>query len=653
MVKALGGDLTHFARDEESAHEPVPRKKISRALRDVVTYRVWADLKRGWRITMPNLEQTGQLRLAYSGLDELAHDDAKWAAAGQPLAGAEPATRQDVMHVLLDEMRRNLCIESEFLTEEKYDAIQRASAQWLKAPWTLSDETGRLLRHRLPRGPAPHRRNVRRRPVRVRPGPLRALVAPHRPVPAARPAAQTRRCRRDHQGAASRRWRTPASSRRSTGTNKRTGYQIKASLIEWRSAPGEYRAPDPIRGNQTEGRVNPFFRRLYEETAKGLVGLEAREHTAQVEPATRQEREDLFSDAKLPVLYCSPTMELGVDIKSLNVVGMRNVPPTPANYAQRSGRAGRSGQPAVALTYCATGNAHDSYYFGRSQDMVAGAVAPPRLELGNQDLVRAHAHSIWLAACELDLKASMVDLLDIDNLESGLPLRAEVLATIESPATRSAASAAITDVLSATAEVTQAPWWNADWITDTVDGAPTRFNQAADRWRTLYREALSELDSANEVLKKIGASEPAKRGARARILEARAALDLLRGQVDDIVQSDFYPYRYFASEGSCLATRSPGCRWRRSSPPTGAPRTARATTCSVPGSWRSASSARTRSSTTRAPATRWTGSACPPAMTAAASTSPRSSAATSAGIFTRIPPAWSCASTAAAAHWKP
>jgi hypothetical protein len=29
----------------------------------------------------------------------------------------------------------------------------------------------------------------------------------------------------------------------------------------------------------------------------------------------------------------------------------------------------------VVLTYCATGNAHDNYYFGRSQDMVAGAVA--------------------------------------------------------------------------------------------------------------------------------------------------------------------------------------------------------------------------------------------------------------------------------------
>ena len=47
----------------------------------------------------------------------------------------------------------------------------------------------------------------------------------------------------------------------------------------------------------------------------------------------RQQREERFRSADLPILFCSPTMELGVDIAQLNVVNMRNVPPTPANYA--------------------------------------------------------------------------------------------------------------------------------------------------------------------------------------------------------------------------------------------------------------------------------------------------------------------------------
>ncbi|MCF2435335.1 helicase C-terminal domain-containing protein [Streptomyces thinghirensis] len=99
----------------------------------------------------------------------------------------------------------------------------------------------------------------------------------------------------------------------------------------------------PLARTYTSGegpRVNPFFRDLYRTAAAELAGLFAREHTAQVTPEDRLERERLFRDAELPLLYCSPTMELGVDISSLNAVLMRNVPPTPANYAQRS--AGRA-----------------------------------------------------------------------------------------------------------------------------------------------------------------------------------------------------------------------------------------------------------------------------------------------------------------------
>ena len=46
------------------------------------------------------------------------------------------------MQTLLDELRRNICIESLYLTEDRYEDIKRASQEWLRAPWALTDEQG-------------------------------------------------------------------------------------------------------------------------------------------------------------------------------------------------------------------------------------------------------------------------------------------------------------------------------------------------------------------------------------------------------------------------------------------------------------------------------------------------------------------------------
>lgn len=192
--------------------------------------------------------------------------------------------------------------------------------------------------------------------------------------------------------------------------DKIPGYRLKASAVIWRAGDGESGAPDPLRkvvDPEADIRINTFFRDLYTQTAGGLSGLEAREHTAQVTNDDRMQREKAFRKGDLPLLFCSPTMELGVDIATLNAVGMRNVPPTPANYAQRSGRAGRSGHPALVTTYCSTGRAHDQYYFRRSDLMVAGSVEPPRLDLTNEDLLRSHVHAVWLAETGASLHSRM------------------------------------------------------------------------------------------------------------------------------------------------------------------------------------------------------------------------------------------------------
>jgi hypothetical protein len=74
------------------------------------------------------------------------------------------------------------------------------------------------------------------------------------------------------------------------------GYQLPASAIRWTAGDGTRGFHDPIRVPKapTEGRkTNAFFRHFYETIAEDGLGLEAREHTAQVPSDTREKRECL------------------------------------------------------------------------------------------------------------------------------------------------------------------------------------------------------------------------------------------------------------------------------------------------------------------------------------------------------------------------
>jgi len=69
------------------------RKRTDSALKNVLGYRLYRDLQRGWRITSPNLEQCGLLEIRYEAMDDIAKADELWQKHHPALATASPEER--------------------------------------------------------------------------------------------------------------------------------------------------------------------------------------------------------------------------------------------------------------------------------------------------------------------------------------------------------------------------------------------------------------------------------------------------------------------------------------------------------------------------------------------------------------------------------
>lgn len=603
VFRALGFDSDAEAVRREYLVNPnlfgLALETARSTVRFMLGYRLFEDLGREWRFNNPNLEQLGLLSIDYLALEETC-EHAKWNAPEnfpgfeegcKLFAGLPKESRLAFARTVLDQLRkaRRQSIDIRYFKESEQDNFRSSEVaeRWRIGPSrSLVRETRSFVFYG-------NRDLKAANPGRDGDELLRAIESGGvNRVTSQTEFFKTLQRLDVWKGTV---WANPGSSVFSSDPAKRRilmqavqafllgaadGGLVKASrrgnglvdailngeAIVWKKA-------DPSAGSCR----NDFFSRLYRRVAELLAApsdlpffaFEAHEHTAQVESDLRRLYEQRFRNGtvdaqnyeddgnpppmkRLPVLFCSPTMELGVDISSLDAVYMRNVPPTPANYAQRSGRAGRAGQAAIALTYCAYQSPHDQWFYRDVKGMVSGSVAVPSIDLSNQDLFDSHLHSIWLSCVQFDLPTTICDLLDMshdDGKPPALALKADIAAALRDPAAQTAAAALFAPVvqgLHAELDPSRAPWFHPDYVRAFLAQAPDAFDHALDRWRHLYLATLSQLFEAQRLQT---APNPRERavaiGVAADAVQQINTLEAKTEQSDN----DFYLYRYLASQG--------------------------------------------------------------------------------------------------------
>lgn len=238
-------------------------------------------------------------------------------------------------------------------------------------------------------------------------------------------------------------------------------------------------------GPIAEGNLNALM--VVEKYAPPLFPAE---HSAAIPDEKRAEYEQGFMEGIPPrpnLLACTPTLEMGVNIGDLEAVAMRNIPPSPANYAQRSGRTGRVSRMGITAGF-SRNTPHDGYFFDHPDEIIAGAIPPPKFNLKNLEAIARHIRSLVLELAELDFPTSLEPYLtEKGKLIDGQI--AEIANKVKAAGTAAAATAR--------------KLWN------DIDGMTEAFTKAVvDRFPEQIRETLAErgqlLAHAAEEVRKLG-----------------------------------------------------------------------------------------------------------------------------------------------------
>lgn len=552
--------------DSEYAQNPstnpaIPNEKNRKALRDYISYRIIQDLKRGWRYILPNLEQTALLEITFESLDKYCATDSLWTNI-ELLNELSSAARKDFVLQVLNYFRNLYAIDFDMLRYENRLRVQDELNDILNKEKLWSLDQGEKI-------DAPNYLSVQGADKGTREtfiqsvGPMSRLARfiKH----------EFRKAKKDQP-------KGEAYSTFMTGLldlltdmhflKKQTikaekgdkdAYQLILSTVLWKGGNKTNVITDKTSYISLDEEVNVkpnlYFQKLYQEDFTKLPkSYIAAEHTGQINNEQKIEREEKFNEAKeLSALYCSPTMELGIDISSLNIVHMRNVPPSPSNYAQRSGRAGRSGQSALVFTYASKVSPHDKHYFADPVKMVSGIVQAPRIDLTNEELIRSHINASVLSFLNAEeFKPSLDEL--IDTAGRTYKLKADIKAKYQDVIDNNFPEIfTVVKNIIVNLDLHETNWFTDKWLETQIKTVPEKLENALLRWKKMYVDALRQMNEAHEIKTSPIIKDPeTKKIANRSYWLAENRLNLLLNNSDknkNSSLSEFYTFRYLASEG--------------------------------------------------------------------------------------------------------
>jgi len=552
IFEALQFEQSIYSKEVATLKNEIEKRE--KAFKTWLFYKALHDLKGSWRFVLPNLENCAMLEIAYENLEFIASDDSYWTKI-EFISKNTVQQRIEIISQILDYIRSKYALHHNSFDKKNIERNTAAIREYLKNPYNLEDDEiekpksvslhtiernaeviaytigyntalGKYLRDRATEVDAPFTNKENYNEIMEN---LMKILSKANLIHIETIKHQNQ----DIQV-----------------------YQICVSNIIWKKGDLVNAKNKSLRSKDLDMKpnVNVFFQKIYQTPPTLIKDWNADAHTGQQSYEHKKQCEEDFRNNKLKFLCCSPTMELGIDISSLNIVHLRNVPPTPANYIQRAGRAGRNGQSALIFTYCSQNSPHDRHFFQNRLDMVAGMVKAPQIELNNEELIFSHLNALALSFCRSFSETKIIDCI---NLEDNYALKSHLKSSIslskyDTETLKNIFTKIISDIKG------EKTWYSQDWIDQQLHKLYQNFDKSFDRWRKLYQNAENMTINAQSDINNPSYKEksPEKNKAFREERIASYQKSLLK-QENNQFFSDFYLYRYLASEGFLPAYNFP------------------------------------------------------------------------------------------------